>query len=165
MQIPRRKVKTVTKESKALLIKYAVCFAAASLITLAVFWAKGFFTEDVAVNIQILSDGFFVSGILMTMLGGMIFISDEGGLLGIGFVLRNVVMAFIPMGRKNHEFYAQYRERKMKEKKERKERATGNNAILFTGLLFLFVGIIFTVIWYSSYYNSPVYAGIAVVGI
>ena len=155
MQIPRRKVKAVTKENKALLIKYAVCFTIASLITLIVFWAKGFFTDDVAVNIQILSDGFFVSGILLTAFGCMMFISDEGGLLGIGFVLRNVVLAFVPMGRKKHEPYVQYRERKLKEKKERQEQRTGDHAALFTGILFLFVGIVFTVIWYSCYYNPP----------
>lgn len=150
-----RKVKAVKKESKALLIKYAVCFTVASLITLIVFGVKGFFTDDIAVNIQILSDGFFVSGILLTAFGCMVFISDEGGLLGIGFVLRNVVQAFVPMGRKNHEFYAQYRERKMKQKKEKRENSTGNNAVLFTGILFLLVGIVFTVIWYSCYYNPP----------
>ncbi len=137
------------KENKALLLKYIICFAVASLIAVAVFWSKGFFNHSVAVNIQILADGFFVSGILMTLFAGMMFVSGEGALIGIGFVLRNVILSFIPMGRKKHELYADYRERKLKEMKKTKDRC-----ILVTGLLFLFVGIVFNVIWYVNFYNS-----------
>ena len=136
------------QENKALLVKYIICFAIASLITVAVFWSKGFFAHSVGVNIQILADGFFVSGILMTLFAGMMFISGEGALIGIGFILRSVVLTFIPMGRQKHEKYADYRERKLKEMKKTKDRS-----ILVTGLLFLFIGIVFNVIWYVNFYN------------
>lgn len=136
------------KENKALLAKYIACFAVASLITVAVFWSKGFFSHTVAVNIQILADGFFVSGILMTMFAGMMYISSEGALIGIGFVLRNVFLAFVPMGRLKHELYKDYRERKLREMKKPKDRC-----VLLTGLLFLFVGVVFNVIWYVNFYN------------
>lgn len=136
------------KENKALLIKYIVCFCVASLITLAVFAIKGFFTDSPSVNLQILSDGFFVPGILLTLFAGMMFVSSKGALIGIGFVLRNVVQAFTPMGRKKHEFYAQYRERKLKNAKK-----SSDHCILITGLFFLLIGVILTMIWYSNYYN------------
>ena len=136
------------KENKALLLKYITCFAVASLITVAVFWSKGFFSHTVAMNIQILADGFFVSGILMTMFAGMMYISSEGALIGIGFVLRNVFLAFVPMGRLKHELYKDYRERKLREMKKPKDRC-----VLLTGLLFLFVGVVFNVIWYVNFYN------------
>ena len=136
------------KETKALFLKYIICFAVASLIAVAVFWSKGFFAHSVAVNIQILADGFFVSGILLTLFAGMMFISGEGALIGIGFVLRNVVLAFIPMGRAKHELYKDYRERKLKEMRKTKDRY-----VLVTGLLFLFVGVVFTAIWYVKFYN------------
>ncbi len=97
---------------------------------------------------QIAADGFVVSGLLMTLFAGLLFVTGEGALLGIGFVLRNVVLAFIPMGRAKHEVYADYRERKIKELKK-----SSDHAILFIGLLFLTVGIILTVIWYVKYYN------------
>ena len=138
------------QENQGLLKKYIVSFCIASVITLAVFWIKGFFTDSLAVNVQILSDGFFVSGALLTLFAGMAFVSGEGALLGIGFVMRNVVQAFVPMGRKMHESYAQYRERKMSELKK-----PGDNCILVTGLIFLAIGIILTVIWYTSFYNAP----------
>lgn len=136
------------KENKTLLVKYIICFAIASLITVAVFWSKGFFTHSVAVNIQILADGFFVSGILLTLFAGMIFVSREGALIGIGFVLRSVILTFIPMGRLKHEKYADYRERKLSEMKQ-----TNDHSILVIGLLFLIIGIVFNVIWYTNFYN------------
>ncbi len=136
------------KENKQLLIKYIICFGAACLITFIVFWIKGFFTHGPAENMQVLADGFFVSGILITLFAGMMYVSGQGALIGIGFVLRNVVLAFTPMGRAKHEVYAKYRERRMSEMKK-----SSDHAILFTGLLFLTVGIIFTVIWYTKFYN------------
>ncbi len=136
------------KFDKSLITKYGICFGVASLITLAVFWSKGFFGSDVAVNLQILSDGFFVSGILLVLFAGMMYISGEGALIGISYVLRNVVLTFIPGGRKKQELYGKYRERKMQEIKK-----STDHCVLTVGLLFLTVGVIFTVIWYTSYYN------------
>ena len=80
------------------------------------------------------------------MFAGMMFISGEGGLIGISFVLRNVIQAFTPMGRKNHEFYAQYRERKLNELKK-----STDHCILITGLCFVFISIILTIIWYMNF--------------
>ncbi len=136
------------QKNKALLTKYIVCFCIASLITFIVFWIKGFFTDSIAVNIQILSDGFTVSGILLLLYAGMIFVSSDGALIGIGFVLRNAFLTFIPMGRSKQERYADYRERKLKNIKK-----SGDGCVLITGLLFFLIGIIFTVIWYCNFYN------------
>jgi hypothetical protein len=58
------------------------------------------------------------------------------------------VLAFIPMGRARHELYADYRARKLKEAKQH-----NNTPILVTGLIFLFIGIVFTVIWSVAFYN------------
>ncbi len=137
------------QETKAALTKYAICFGIEALIAFLVIWSKGFFTESAAVNIQILADAFFVSGIMMTLFAGMLYVSGEGALIGIGFVLRNVVLAFIPMGRAKHELYADYRKRKLSEAKKQ-----GSRCILVTGLFFLFIGIVLTVIWDIKFYNA-----------
>ena len=136
------------QENKEKLIKYAVCFGIEVVIAFLVIWSKGFFTDSAAVNLQILADAFFVAGILMTLFAGMLFISGEGALIGIGFVLRNVVLAFIPMGRARHELYADYRARKLSEARER-----DNSSILVTGLFFLIIGVTLTAIWYVTFYN------------
>ena len=136
------------QENKEKLIKYAVCFGIEVVIAFLVIWSKGFFTDSEAVNLQILADAFFGAGSLMTLFAGMLFISGEGALIGIGFVLRNVVLAFIPMGRARHELYADYRARKLSEARER-----DNSSILVTGLFFLIIGVILTAIWYVTFYN------------
>ena len=137
------------QETKETLRNYAICVGIEAVIAFLVIWSKGFFAHSAAVNIQILSDAFFVSGILMTLYAAMVYISDEGGLIGIGFVLRNAVLAFVPMGRARHEKYADYRARKMSQSKKH-----NNSYVLVTGLAFLFVGIVFTVIWYTVFYNA-----------
>ena len=137
------------QETKGTLTKYAICFGVEALIAFLVIWSKGFFTGSTAVNIQILSDAFFVSGVLMTLFAGMLYVSGEGALIGIGFVLRNVVLTFIPIGRAKHERYADYRARKLSEAKKRND-----SCILVTGLFFLFIGIVLTVIWYVNFYNA-----------
>ena len=136
------------EETKATLTKYAVCFGIESLIAFLVIWSKGFFTQSAAVNIQIMSDAFFVSRILITLFAGLLYVSSEGALIGISFVLRNMVLTFIPMGRARQERYADYRARKLAKAKER-----NNSCILVTGLIFLFIGIVSTVIWYAAFYN------------
>ena len=137
------------QETKVTLRNYGICVGIEVLIAFLVIWSKGFFTESAAVNIQILSDAFFVSGILMTLFAGMMYVSSEGALIGIGFVLRNVVLAFVPMGRARHERYADYRARKLSQAKKH-----SNRHILVTGLIFLFIGVVFTVIWYTAFYNA-----------
>ena len=137
-------------ETKALLIKYGVCFAVAALLTLGVFAVKGFFTDSVAVNIQILSDGFFISGMLLLFAAGMMYISGEGGLIAMGFIFRSVVQIFIPGGRRHHVPYAEYREQRMSVIKKPKD-----HCVLVIGLLFFTTGVIFTSIWYAGFYNAP----------
>ena len=137
-------------ETKALLIKYGVCFAIAALITFGVFAVKGFFTDSVSVNIQILSDGFFISGMLFLFAAGMMFVSGEGGLIAMGFIFRSVVQIFVPGGRRHHVPYAEYREQKMSVIRKPKD-----HSILVTGLIFFTTGVIFTIIWYARFYNVP----------
>ena len=139
------------QETKVKLRNYGICVAIEVLIAFLVIWSKGFFTDRASVNVQILADAFFVSGILMTLFAGMMYVSSEGALIGIGFILRNVVLFFVPMGRTKHELYADYRERKLKEAKKHDTRC-----ILVTGLIFLFIGIVLTVIWNQVFYNPPV---------
>ena len=136
------------QETKVKLIKYAVCFGIEVFVAFLVIWSKGFFTERIAVNLQILADAFFVPGVLMSLFAGMLYVSGEGALIGIGFVLRNAVLAFIPMGRAKHEKYADYRERKLSNAKKQ-----DNSYVLITGLFFLAIGIILTLIWYVKFYN------------
>ena len=137
------------QETKVTLRNYGICVGVELLIGFLVIWSKGFFAHSLAVNVQILSDAFFVAGILMSLFAGLLYVSGEGALIGIGFVLRNVVLTFIPMGRARHEKYADYRARKLGAAKKHNDRC-----ILVTGLVFLAIGIILSVIWSAAFYNG-----------
>lgn len=134
------------QETKVTLKKYAICFGVELVIAFLVIWVNGFFTQSAAVNIQILADAFFTAGIVMTLFAGMMYISSEGALIGLGFILKNAILTFIPMGRLNHEKYIDYRARKLSEAKKH-----NNSHILVTGLIFVFIGSVFTVIWYAKF--------------
>lgn len=136
------------EETKVKLRNYAICFGIEILIAFLVIWSDGFFTHSAAVNLQIFADAFFVPGIMMMLFAGMMYVSGEGALIGIGFVMRNVVLAFMPMGRTRHERYADYRARKLGQAKKH-----DNSCILVSGLVFLFIGVVLTVIWYAVFYN------------
>ena len=110
------------QENKGLLIRYLISFGIASVLTVGVFAIQGFFTDSPAVNMQILADGFTISGLLLTLYAGMIFVSSQGALIGISYVFRNIVLTwFVPMGRAKHEQYGEYRERKLEELKKRND--------------------------------------------
>ena len=130
---------------------YGICIGIELLIAFLVIWSKGFFAHDLAVNVQILADAFFVSGVLMTLFAGMMYVSGEGALIGIGFVMRNVLLAFVPMGRARHETYADYRARKLGNAKK-----NSNRYALVTGLIFLFIGTVLTVIWTAAFFDVNV---------
>ena len=136
------------QENKVMLRKYAICFGIEAFIMFLVIWANGFFTQSIAVDIQIIADACFIAGILMVFFAAMMYISGEGGLIGIGFLLKNAVLTFIPIGRAKHEKYIDYRTRKISEAKN-----NNNSHILVTGLIFVFIGLVFTVIWYVKFYN------------
>ena len=136
------------QESKETLKKYGICFGVEIVIAFLVVWSNGFFTESAAVNLQIIADACFVAGIVMTLFVAMMYISGEGALIGVGFILRTALLTFIPMGRTKQERYIDYRARKLGEAKNR-----SNSHILVTGLIFAFIGAVLTFIWYTKFYN------------
>ncbi len=129
--------------------KYAAGIGIALLMAFLVAMSKGFFSESASVNMQMLADSFFVPGVLMTLFAGMMFISGEGALIGISYVLRNVVLYFIPMGRAKHETYADYRARKLTKAKK-----SGIRYVLVPGLAFLIIGIALSLYWSAAYYSG-----------
>lgn len=137
-------MKQVSKNKKSLLIKYGICLGVAMAIVIFVCAINGFFSDDIKNNIRILSDSTFTAAAMFLMFAGMLFISSEGGFLGIGYILSRVVKAWIPLGRMDVETYAKYRERKLGT-----EKSHSDKSVLLTGLLFLLISIIFTVIWHN----------------
>ena len=138
------------QENKKFWIRFLVCFGIAAAISVVIFAIQGFFTDDIGVNLQILADGLSVSGALLLMYAGMMFISKEGALLGISYALRNAALTFIPGGRAKQELYKDDRERKMSG-----ERKSADVCIWIVGAIFFVIGLALTLIWYVKFCNIP----------
>lgn len=134
----------VDKDKKTTLWRYLLCFGVGLAIAFTVCAIGGFFQENAKENMRLLHDAFFAAGALMALFSGLLYVSSEGALLGIGYALSWTIKALIPFGRKTQETYAQYRERKLSKPKKKND-----HCILFTGLFFIVISIIFLVIWYK----------------
>ena len=138
----------MSRDKKSLFIKYLVCVCIAVSIMFVVFLIQGLFNskpKDTREILRILQNGFCIPGLLMMLFSGLMFVSDEGGFLGISYVFGRALRVFIPIIGKDPETYAQYRERKAGKK------GTGNAklCVLITGAAFFLISMIILIVWYN----------------
>lgn len=132
------------KDKKTILWRYLLCFGIGLVFVVVVCAIGGFFQDNAKENMKLLHNAFFSVGGLMVLFSGLLYVSSEGAFLGIGYAFSWVIKSLIPLGRrKMQETYAEYRERKLS-----KEKKKGDHCLVFTGLLFIAVSIVFLVIWY-----------------
>lgn len=133
----------MNKNFKNTIIKYAICIGISAVVALAVLFIKGFFTlTDLAQKYRYLSDAFVIPGVLFMAFAGMIFVSDEGSFDGVGFAFKKALRVILPFIGLSDESYADYRERK-----HQKGKTKGYSCMLFTGLAFFLVGVVFMVLF------------------
>ena len=130
--------KKEVKDIKSILIRYGITTAVGALICLGVMAIRGFFSGENSEleNLLALTDGFSVSGIMLTMIGLLVWATNHGSLDAIGFsfkILINVVTR-----KKDYPTYYEYKQQKV---------AKGNVKVSFlihVGIVFLIIAIIFT---------------------
>ena len=114
------------------LLAYGITIGIGLLLVLAFLLSRGFFKESLPLErIRMLSDGFFIVGIMTACIGGLFFVSQNGAFDAISYSVRT----------KKHETYREYRERL-----NDKPRAPFL-FLVFSGLGFLAVAGIFTAIY------------------
>ena len=94
---------------------------------------------------RVLCDGFTVPGIIVLMLGCLVWLSSEGAMDGVGYLMSYAVKALIPGKRGDIERYGDYVERK------RANRATDYGFLIITGLVFMAFAAIFMILFYCVY--------------
>lgn len=138
----------MAQNRKNLLIKYLVCLCVGIAMVFVVFLIQGLFNgqhKSAKEVLYILQNAFCTPGLLMILFSGLMFVSDEGGFIGIGYALGRAARVFIPFVAKDVETYAEYRERKTG-----KKTASGTKLSVFlTGLFFFLVSMIFLIIWFQ----------------
>ena len=131
---------------KRTLIKYAIASATGLLLAFAIMYWQGIFLAETAQQaMQAVSDGFFVVGFLYVGFG-LLFVAAHAGTLDIiTYGFRSVIWLFTPFAKNRDEggFY----EYKMKKKEKRK---AVPYFLIWIGLAFLAVSIIFLILYYNA---------------
>ena len=131
---------------KKTLIKYAVSLTIAAVIVVLVLWMQGYFTQtEWRVQCKNLCDAFTVSGLVFILVSALVWVSNMGIFLGLGYAFSVFINSIVPFrGKRRHESYADYRERKTG-----KGGVKGYSFIFFTGLVYFVVAIVFLIIYYQ----------------
>ena len=125
---------------KQTILKYAIAFLVASgIFFLTISVCDIFNTTDKQQIYRFLSDGFAIPGVLYLCFGGLLWLSNLGTFHGIGYALKHLVSMLIPLTKKKHETYAEYR--------ETRKTVSGFAFIFIIGGIFLTLGIVFAILF------------------
>ena len=91
-----------------------------------------------------LSDAFFVPGIVMLLVGVLVWISTTGFFDSISYIATIGLRALIPLMRRDKsEEYYDYKARK------EGKRINGYSFVLISGAIYLAIGVIFTILYFT----------------
>ena len=91
------------------ILKYSISFLIATGIFFLVISIRNIYsTTDLQQIYRYLSDGFIIPGVLFIAVGLLIFLSNEGALRGVGYVVKRAVLMLLPFLGAKHETYAEY---------------------------------------------------------
>ncbi len=131
------------------IFKYAVTIVFGAIMSCLIFENYEYASvTDLAQKYKILCDAFSVPGILLIMLGCLVYLSNEGALDGVSFLVGGVFKRLFPFGQwreERHEKYSEYVERK------RSKRVKGYGFVFIVGVGFFAVSLIFYYLFYSVY--------------
>ncbi|MCI6329263.1 MAG: DUF3899 domain-containing protein [Bacilli bacterium] len=124
------------------ILKYSISFLIATGIFFLVISIRNIYSiTDLQQIYRYLSDGFIIPGVLFIAVGLLIFLSNEGALRGVGYVVKRAVLMLLPFLGAKHETYAEYCANYKK--------ANGFSFFFIIGGLFTLAGIIFTILFYT----------------
>ncbi len=129
--------------------KYAITLSIETVLVALLAWSKDILEQTAMVNIfHILCDCFFVVGVVVTGIGALVFVSNEGVFDGISYGLRAFANIFRKEVNRNMESYYDYRTR-------RSENKFDFVFLLICGLIFLAIAVAM-LMFYSKYSISSV---------
>lgn len=134
------------KNGKSPIVRYLIAIAVCSVAAGLILWTHGFDTaETLTERYKILSDAFTIPGVLSIMICALLWSSTLGAFDGIGYTVGQIGTMLLPMyGTKSkHRTYYDYKESK------KDKRIKGYSFLLFVGLGFLAVGIVFTILFHT----------------
>ena len=141
----------MSKVWKVRLWKYGCSFAVGGLIAWAMLSSRNIaFVSEPAERYRILCDAFTVPGIMLVMIGILVWIGNTGSFTGLSYVLRYLGLSLVPGGRKKQESYYDYAERK------KGKSIHGYGFLNIAGCVFLAVAVLFLILFYRVYVPTAV---------
>lgn len=132
----------MSTHAKTNLAKYGGCVLFTGLLIWAYLGPRDFAGATLQDQYRMLCDAFTVPGLLMILIGAMIWVSNEGALNGISYCLRLAVFALIPGKRKDgYEKYGDYVERKSQ------KRVSGYGFLFQCGAVVMVVALVFLALY------------------
>jgi len=120
--------------------QYLISFVVGAAIAFGVFYAKDLFVQTGLSEIyKILSDGFFVSGVLLGGIGLLVFGSNGGTFDMLVYGVQSVVSLVYPDARKHDTFY-DYR-------MARSRRRSSFAFLLLVGLFYIALALLFSLLF------------------
>ena len=128
---------------KSLIIKYAVSLCLGALAVWVTLGLRDFASiADEALRMKALADSFTIPGVIFLMVGVLVWVSTTGFFDFIGYALGSFGRALIPMSKKPHQSFYDYKVSRME------KRASGYSCIFVTGALLVAMAAIFTILFY-----------------
>ena len=131
------------KPTKNQLIKYGCAIGAGLAYAVYLVISQKAFSQDLQNMLRIISDGFFLPGVLMVLIGLLMVVSNEGAFDALAYTGRSLKRLFIP--ERPGEKRVSYREY-VEQRREKK--ATGFSFLFFVGGAYTVIGLIFMLVFY-----------------
>ena len=130
--------------SKANLIKSGIVTVVGILVVILFVSSSDFGAQTTVDKYKILCDAFTIPGLLMLMFAAMLSISNEGGLDGVSYLVKQGfrMLTFRGISQEKYLDYVQHR---------RENRLTGYGFLYIVGAVFMAVALIFLALFYSIY--------------
>lgn len=131
---------------KSRLFQYGITTVLAGLVSF--FLIKGRYPgagAAAAEKYHVLCDAFTVPGVILLMLGALLWVSGKGAFTGISWAAKNAILLLIPGQGLNRESYPEYRARKLAG-----EKAGGYGFFFPVGAVFFLIGMVFLVLYYKN---------------
>ena len=131
------------KPTKNQAIKYGAACGIALAYAIYLVISQNAFSQELSRLLRILSDGFFLPGALMILIGLLMVVSNHGAFDALAYTGKSVKRLFIPERpgekRVNYREYVEQR---------REKKTTGFGFLFIVGGVFAVIGLIFMLVFY-----------------
>ena len=132
------------KNIKFIIIKYTICIVFNAALCIACLFLRNVTTLQAGTKefYRAWCDSFTIPGLLSILFALFIFLVNQGSLTALGYMLKRLVKSLIPFSKKDNLTFYEYQQSRKK--------LTGYLCLLWVGLVFFMVGLVFLILFYNA---------------